>query len=541
MRTVTLISNGDFRDSVGVECWPKQVETLKKVEAAFRSVGVRTRRAHPYIKEKKHGFITTQAEGCRVFAGLVPSAPVVIVLSSWVWASHVASSLTRHKGPILLIGNFDGTWPGLVALLNHSATLERMGTAHAKLWTDSFAGDALFAKRLKEWLDTGRIEYPTDHVSSLGELSVPQGPRRFGKWLADDILKRKRILGQMDPGCMGMLNAVMSPEKLAGIGMPVELLNQSDLLAEMSLVEDATARRHYEWLKDRGTTFHLGTDPAKDLTGSQVIEQMKMYTAAGVICKRYGLAAIGIPYQYGLVRCTSVSDLPEGMLNNSDRPDILDPESGAVVNRGRPVVHFNEGDLGSAVPQVLMHDILTRKKMPPETTLHDVRWGDTWEGKFVWVLEISGGGPPAHWGGWKNTHVYRQPAMYFPKGGGTCSGVSKPGVITWARFYERFGSIGMDMGTGETVSLPAAETKRRLQATTKEWPIANVHIPGYDRDRLMSTHRSNHITVCYGDILRELAAVADDLGIPVNVIGDARKGLERSSGLGSGKAPRSGA
>lgn len=159
-----------------------------------------------------------------------------------------------------------------------------------------------------------------------------------------------------------------------------------------------------------------------------------------------------------------------------------------------------------------------------------MRWGDKWEGKFIWVFEVSGGGPPAHWGGWKRTHVYRQPAMYFPKGGGTCSGVSKPGVVTWARFYERFGEIGMDMGTGEVVELPSAETQRRLQATTKEWPVANVHIPGYDRDRLMSTHRSNHITVCYGDILCELAAVAEGLGIPVNVVGDARKVMERSAG-----------
>jgi hypothetical protein len=185
-------------------------------------------------------------------------------------------------------------------------------------------------------------------------------------------------------------------------------------------------------------------------------------------------------------------------------------------------VHFNEGDVGSAVPQVLMHDILLKRGMPPETTLHDVRWGDWWENGFVWVFEVSGGAPPAHWEGWEQTQVYRQPAMYFPRGGGTCSGVSKPGTITWARFYERFDTIGMDTGTGEVIQLPEDEVQRRKKATTSEWPIANVHIPGYDRDQLMSTHRSNHITICYGNILQELAATAKHLGIPVNIIGDAR-------------------
>ena len=84
----------------------------------------------------------------------------------------------------------------------------------------------------------------------------------------------------------------------------------------------------------------------------------------------------------------------------------------------------------------------------------------------------------------------------------------------------------MDLGAGEVVELPDYEVERRLGSTTREWPVANVHIPGYGRDELMSTHRSNHITICYGDILTELAAAAAALGIPVNVVGDAREGLQ---------------
>ncbi|MGQ9689570.1 MAG: hypothetical protein ACUVXF_12420 [Desulfobaccales bacterium] len=526
MRSVALISNGDFRDPVGVSCWPKQEETLKAVEEAFKKLRIGSFRAHPFKQEKKHGFITTQAEGCRVFAELEPGVPVVCVFSSWVWASHIASSLKLHKGPILLLGNFDGTWPGLVSLLNHSATLDRMGISHSRIWTDSFVKDRKFMDGLERWVRTGTLNYPEDHITNLKDLKISQGAYKLGRAIGAGILKHKRILGQMDPGCMGMLNAVMSPEKLASIGMPLELLNQSDLLAEMALVSDETAKGNLEWLREKGAVIHFGSDPSSELTESQVLEQMRMYTAAGIIYNRYGLSAIGIPYQYGLVRCTSASDLPEGMLNNSERPDIRDPETGAVINAGFPIIHFNEGDLGSAVPQVLMNEILVKKRMPPETTLHDVRWGDWWEDKFVWVFEISGGAPPAHWGGWHRTHIYRQPSIYFPKGGGTCSGVSKAGVITWARFYERYGDIGMDIGTGEVVSLPEEELKRRLDATSREWPIANVYIPGYDRDQLMSSHRSNHITICYGDILHELAASAQTIGIPVNVIGDARKNME---------------
>ncbi|MCP4750510.1 MAG: hypothetical protein GY866_06430 [Proteobacteria bacterium] len=522
MNRIVLISNGDFRDTVGVNCWPKQAETLDEVERSMGEFGIHIERGNPYKSDKGHGFVNTQAEGCRVVAGIEPESPIVVVLSCWAYAHHLASALKTHRGPILLLGNFDGTWPGLVALLNHSATFERMGISHSKIWSDGFSRDSVFMGNLKRWIDTESIEYPTDHIVDLSSLKVSAEAETVGRELADDILKNKRILGQMDPGCMGMLNAVMSPDKLAQIGMPLELLNQSDLLAEMSLVSRGEAEATLDWLKNNGVVFKWGSDEETELTENQVLEQMKMYFAAGRIHERYGLGAIGIPYQYGLVRSTSASDLPEGMLNNGHRPPIPILETGAVVNRGKPIVHFNEGDVGSGVPQVLMHDILVGKGMPPETTLHDIRWGDEWKERFVWALEISGGAPPAHFGGWDKTTVHRQPPMYFPKGGGTCSGVSKPGRVTWARFYESFGAIGMDVGIGDVVELPDSELERRLSLTSAEWPIANLFIPGCSRDQLMSSHKSNHITLCYGNILQELASTAEKIGINVSVVGDAR-------------------
>jgi hypothetical protein len=210
------------------------------------------------------------------------------------------------------------------------------------------------------------------------------------------------------------------------------------------------------------------------------------------------------------------------MLNNSERPDVSDPETNQIIKPGKPIVHFNEGDVGSGVPQVIMNDIYQLKGMAPETTLHDIRWGREYDGKFVWVFEISGGAPPAHFGGWNYTKVFRQPNMYFPLGGGSCSGVSQPGTITWARFYEEFGNIGMDCGVGEVLKLSEKEVQERLEMTTAEWPIANVHIPGYDRDQCMSSHMSNHITIGYGDILQELIATCRHLGIPTRVAGDMK-------------------
>jgi L-fucose isomerase-like protein len=524
-KKVYLISNGDFREAACAYAWPKQNETLQLSQEAFKKLGVPTEILPQYDPARNHGFLSRQSQGAKLLSQIEPTSPLVVVLSCWAYSHHVSGALQTHRGPILLLANFDGMWPGLVALLNHAATLDRLCVKNSRLWTETFAADPAFMKRLKTWCETGEIQYDTSHLVKAETLKLSASAQEFGEQLAKDIIKHKRIMGQMDPGCMGMLNALINPAKLGAIGMPLELLNQSDLLAEMELVSDREAQDHLNWLVKKATWFNWGTDQFEELVFDQVISQMKMYSAAARIYKRFGLSAIGIPYQLGLVRCVPASDLAEGILNNSERPDVADPDSGEIIERGKPIVHFNEGDIGAGVPQVIMRDIYVRKNLPPETTLHDVRWGRKYDGKFLWVLEISGAAPPAHFGGWQNTKVYRQPKGYFPLGGGTCSGISKPGAITWARFYESFGEIGMDCGTGEVVALPAGEVEDRRKKTTYEWPIANTHIPGYDADQLMATHMSNHIVIGYGDILQELVATCLHLGIPTRVAGSVKNTL----------------
>jgi L-fucose isomerase-like protein len=524
-QTIYLVSNGDYRNAACQAGWALQERTLKDVQKALGKLGFKTEVLPKYDAKRKHGFITRQCEGTSAFAKIDPKAPVIVVLNIWAYAHHVSGPLQTHQGPVLLLANFDGTWPGLVALLNHSASLDRLNVKHSRLWTETFSKDPAFMQKLETWCRKGFVGHDTRHVTDAAGLKVPAAANKFGRDLAADIRTKRRIMGQFDPGCMGMFNAVMDPAKLGAVGLPIEYLSQSDLVAEMNLVSDEEAQKHLDWLLRKGAWFDWGTNKFTDLVYDQVLSQMKMYAAAARFYQRYGLSAIGIPYQYGLVRCVPASDLVEGMLNNADRPPVRDPETRQIVNPGKPIPHFNEGDIGAGIPQLLMGEIYSLKGMAPETTLHDVRWGGEINGKFVWVFLISGGAPPAHFGGWKKTKIYRQPVMYFPLGGGTCSGVSKPGTITWARCYEANNELGMDCGTGDVLDVSEAELRDRLQRTTPQWPIANVHIPGYGRDQLMATHMSNHIVMGYGDILAEFVATCQHLGIKTRVAGDARNQL----------------
>jgi L-fucose isomerase-like protein len=147
--------------------------------------------------------------------------------------------------------------------------------------------------------------------------------------------------------------------------------------------------------------------------------------------------------------------------------------------------------------------------------------------QFVWVFEISGSVPASHHGGYDKSYSMRQPPMYFPLGGGTLSGVSKPGEIVWSRVFIMDGELHADLGRATAVELPADETQRRLDATTPQWPIMHAVLHGIDRDQFMARHKANHLNVAYATdadsadrALTAKAATFAALGVHVHLCGD---------------------
>ena len=256
-----------------------------------------------------------------------------------------------------------------------------------------------------------------------------------------------------------------------------------------------------------------------------------MYIAAVRLADEFGCAAIGIQYQQGLKDLTPASDLVEGLLNNVDRPPVRSATTGKILFAGEAVPHFNEVDECAGLDGLLTYRLHKAMGQPVENTLHDLRWGD-WDqsgtvSDYVWVFLISGSAPPAHFsGGWAGASSERQPAMYFPSGGGTLKGISRPGEIVWSRIYVENGRLKMDLGRAGVVELPPEETARRWQATTPQWPIMHAVTYGISRDQMMARHKSNHIQVAYADspaaadrALLGKAAFADALGIKVFLCG----------------------
>ncbi len=131
---------------------------------------------------------------------------------------------------------------------------------------------------------------------------------------------------------------------------------------------------------------------------------------------------------------------------------------------GEALPHFNEVDECAGVDALVTNRVWRHPRSSRrETTLHDIRFGEEYDGQFVWLLEISGAVPAQHLvDGYKGATSERQPPMYFPLGGGTLKGISKPGEIVWSRLYVEDNKIKADLGRATVVDLPKQEVERRM-------------------------------------------------------------------------------
>ena len=533
-KTILLVASGDLRQSANEVCWPAQLAMERALGAAVAKLGGKIVRAHRYDAKRKHGFIASQKEGMEVFSRIDPTAPLIVAEAVWQYSHHVLAGLISHRGPILTVANWSGTWPGLVGMLNLNGSLTKAGVKYSTLWSEDFTDD-FFLKGLKSWLTTGSVKHATAHVKPLARATVPPRARAVAKKIAADLRRRKSIMGVFDEGCMGMFNAIIPDELLFPCGVFKERLSQSALYAGATAVSEDEARAVYDWLVRKGMTFHLGTDEATELTERQVLWQCKTYIAALRIADEFGCETIGIQYQQGLKDLLPASDLVEGLLNNRDRPPVKNA-AGKIIRAGQPLTHFNEVDECAGLDGLFTNRVHAALGQPVENTLHDLRWGaydasGTTE-DYVWVFLISGSAPPAHHlGGYRGTDSLRQPPMYFRLGGGTVRGIAKPGEIVWSRVFVASGKLKMDLGRAKVIALPKAETERRWKETTVQWPIMHAVTYGVTRDQMMARHQANHIQVAYAKSARDAdfamyakAALAAELGLEVCVCGTKADG-----------------
>ena len=115
--------------------------------------------------------------------------------------------------------------------------------------------------------------------SAISKLPKRRAGNRSRTGAAASI-KDKAIMGVFDEGCMGMYNAIIPDELLHPTGVFKERLSQSMLYAAMQACIGGGSASVRDWLRRQGMRFITGTDPEKELTEAQILDQCRMYIAA---------------------------------------------------------------------------------------------------------------------------------------------------------------------------------------------------------------------------------------------------------------------
>ncbi len=369
-------------------------------------------------------------------------------------------------------------------------------------------------------------------MKPLAKVKVPAAATKIGKAFAQKLKHEKLIMGVFDEGCMGMFNAIVPDHLLHPTGVFKERLSQSSLYAKMLTVKDDEARAVYDWLLRQGNEIqprHRRSHRTDRGAGPPAVQDVHRRRPHRPPSSARRPSASNISRASRTSRPRPIWST--GLLNNVSRPPVFDEVTGKELYKGEALPHFNEVDECAGLDGVVTYKLWRELGYAPENTLHDLRWGRQYKDKnldaYVWVFLISGAAPPAHYiGGYKGTKSERQPAMYFRLGGGTVTGISKPGWIVWSRVYVDKGKLKFDTGLAEVVKLPEAETNERWQLTTPQWPIMHAVLQGVSRDQMMARHKSNHIQVVYAPdkaaakngLFTKAAAMAE-LGLDVSICG----------------------
>ena len=226
-----------------------------------------------------------------------------------------------------------------------------------------------------------------------------------------------------------------------------------------------------------------------------------MYIAALRIADDFGCATIGIQYQQGLKDLAPACDLVEGMLNNVDRPPVERAMAWrAFCMRASRCRTSTKSTNAPGSTALVTYRVWKRAGLPPENTLHDLRWGEPYRADEI----MSGSSrSPARRRPRTSSAARRARSASASRrcisasAAARSKGISKPGEIVWSRIFVEDGKLKVDLGRGR---------RRRAAAGGNRAPLAHHHAAmadharrphGVTRDQMMARHKANHIQVAY--------------------------------------------
>ena len=470
MARVALLTMSDGRDFVARDLAAFCREAEDAVAGVLRAAGHEVIRAAEPVSS--NSLAVSQAR--RACAG----RPDLTVFHYPVWAFPHFSMLAAEEttSPLLLLGNIDPAYPGMVGMLAAGGALDQIGRTHVRAWGSIAEADV-----------RDRV---LSYVSAATAVTGLRGST-FG-----------RIGGRP----MGMYTAVADADQWMKIfGVDVEEIDQWELVRRSELVSDKQAAAAADWLERMSAGVHYD---GKALTRELLERQVRSYYAMRELIDEWHLDFSGIKGQPELTNHFCTVDVTEAFLN--DPYDWDGPKDTHVC--------ATEADMDGALTMQVLK--LLTGGLP--VLFADVRHYHA--DRDIW--DLCNSGQHATWYAARSddpaenlarVHFYPE-VFYFPAGGASVHHLAAPGEATFARLTRHDYRYRMHVVRGEFVTYDDQVNESLMRQSTFEWPHAFARLE-VGSGEFLSRFGANHIHAVPGNVVAELRAVCTFLGIDFELLG----------------------
>lgn len=465
---VGILTFSDGREYVHAELKAITEEFQTRLERALRS----TEKIEPVVGEE----IVWSSESARKEAQRLENLGCEVTIFNFaVWSfPHLAVIAAQFAPkPILLLGNINPQYPGMVALLAAGGALDQVGILHGRVFGDTQDPEVL--KKVLSFIRAGAA------VKRI----------------------RGETFGLFGGRPMGMYTAVANLDQwMSRFGIDVEHIDQWEIVRQAQNVSEDEVEYAFRWLSQKVKRIHYDN---KQLTPEKLKLQIRSYIAVREIAEKLGLSFLGIKAQPELTDHFVTMDVAEAFLN--DPYDWNGPKT--------PIVSATEADMDGALTMEIL------KHLSGEPVLFaDLRHYDDEYGFFDLC---NSGTHPTYFAGRSydpdvnlaRVELYPQ-GLYFPAGGAAVRHFAAPGEVTLARLARKNGKYWLAIVPGEFIELPEEEAERKAREIQVNWPHAFAKLK-VSPDELLAEYDSNHIHGVYGNYVDELIWVAKMLDIPYKV------------------------
>jgi L-fucose isomerase len=470
MACVALLTMSDGRDYVARDL----VTFCREAENAIADMLVAA--GHEVIRADQA--ISTNDAASREARRVAASLPDLTIFHYPVWAfphfSMLAAGATT--GPLLLLGNIDPAYPGMVGMLAAGGGLDQIGRTHVRAW--------------------GNITEPDVRDRVLGYVAAGRAVSRL----------RGSTFGRIGGRPMGMYTAVADADQwIAAFGVDVEEIDQWEIVRRSELVSAKRAAAGADWLERHCAGVHYD---GKALTRELLERQIRSYHAMRELIEEWNLDFSGIKGQPELTTHFCTADITEAFLN--DPYDWEGPKDTHVC--------ATEADMDGALTMQVLKLLTGGTPVLFADVRHYHADRDIWD--------LCNSGQHATWYAARSddpaqnlarVHLYPE-VFYFPAGGAAVHHLAAPGEATFARLTRHDYKYRMQVVRGEFVTFSDEVNQALMRQSTPEWPHAFARL-GVGASEFLSRFGANHIHAVPGNVVTELQAVCTFLGIDFEPLG----------------------